>query len=346
MFSTRRIDMHMQHVTHKPTVSVLMSVYNDERFVAEAIQSVLGQTGPDFEFIIVDDAGVDGSSAILRSYRDERITLISHSANKGLAASLNHGLQYCRGEYIARQDGDDVSEPLRIQSQVAYLQQHPEIAYVGTGVTIIDEDGIKVRTCLFPEDPDEIRASFSRLRNPLPHGSLMFRREAIESVEGYDEGFRTAEDHDLHLRLLEHFSAASIRKPLIRLRMRKSSMQFADRSSEGLKGVLFAHARQLARRKYGTLPGDKEASLRSAVAEWFQCTSLARCWNAALSRRMAVGSIRAGRLWEGSIKLLRAIAEDPKWLPEYIACGERMILTAKRRRELESIIDGLLKLPG
>jgi len=124
-----------------PIVSVLMPVYNDAPYIAEAMESILAQAGPDLEFVIVDDAGTDGSSAILRSFSDDRITLICQNVNRGLAASLNDGLRYCRGKYIARQDGDDVSEPGRFRKQVAYLDRNAGIAYVGTGVVVIDEKG-------------------------------------------------------------------------------------------------------------------------------------------------------------------------------------------------------------
>src|SRR6476661_6105481 len=125
-----------------PPVSVLMPVYNAGRYVAEAVESILGQTYADFEFLIVDDGSTDRSRAILERYaaRDPRIRLVSRP-NTGYAAALNELLGLARGELVARMDADDVALPERLLRQVNYLRAHPEVVCVGTAVHLIDGGG-------------------------------------------------------------------------------------------------------------------------------------------------------------------------------------------------------------
>jgi glycosyltransferase involved in cell wall biosynthesis len=322
-----------------------MSVYNDAQFIAESMESILSQDGPECEFVIVDDAGTDNSSAILDSHSDPRITLIRHDGNRGLAASLNHGLRYCRGKYIARQDGDDVSGPGRIRKQVALLEHHPEIAYLGTGLIVINEQGKQGRKYLFPEEPEEIRKQVRNLMTPLAHPTLMFRREALLAVNGYDELFKKSEDYDLHMRLLARFNASNIREPLVRLRLRGQSMQNSDSSGECLKYALFAHAKQLAECKLGTLQGSAEQLLLVGISEWFQQGTLGRCWKAGIDRRMALEKFVQGQRWLGLIEFVQAVVEDPRWVTDFIVHGRRIILTPSMRKQMEAIIDRVLGKP-
>jgi len=108
---------------NKPKISVIMSVYNGEKYLGEAIDSVLGQTFTDFDFIIVNDGSTDGSPGIIQSYRDERIRVINNEKNIGLTKSLNKAIKESGGEYIARQDADDISLPERFEEQVWFLEE-------------------------------------------------------------------------------------------------------------------------------------------------------------------------------------------------------------------------------
>ena len=125
-----------------PSVSVCMPVYNTERYVAEAVESILAQTFGDFEFIIIDDGSTDGSRAILERYakQDDRIRLISRP-NTGIVGARNEALGMARGELIAVMDSDDVALPERFEVQVAYLREHPEVVCLGSKVRFIDEAG-------------------------------------------------------------------------------------------------------------------------------------------------------------------------------------------------------------
>ena len=123
-----------------PKVAVLMSVYNGEKYLREAINSILSQTFNDFEFLIINDGSTDGTADILKSYTDSRIKIINNEKNIGLTKSLNKGLKIAKGEYIARQDADDISMPERLKEEVAFLEIHKDYAVVGTFVKILNEN--------------------------------------------------------------------------------------------------------------------------------------------------------------------------------------------------------------
>jgi len=123
----RMCEMGMEHVSAVPRVSVAMAVYNGERYLRQAVDSVLAQTFCDFEFLIVDDGSTDSTPEILAGYGDRRVVVISNSQNVGLTRSLNRCLERARGEYVARMDADDVSMPTRLEKQAAYLDRHPAV---------------------------------------------------------------------------------------------------------------------------------------------------------------------------------------------------------------------------
>src|SRR5258708_4985868 len=121
-------------------VSALMCVFNGKRFLAEAIDSILSQKWSEFELVIVDDGSTDSTAEILSAYTDPRVVLIKNPRNLGLVASLNRGLAVARGEYIARQDADDISCRERISDQVQFLEQHKNVAVIGTDYVEVHTD--------------------------------------------------------------------------------------------------------------------------------------------------------------------------------------------------------------
>ena len=186
--------------TKQPNISILMSVYNAEKTLAKSIDSILAQTYRDYEFIICNDASTDATGALLEEYAkaDERIVLLQHSENKGLAASLNDCLEIAKGKYIARQDADDISKPDRIERTLAYLEE-TDAPYVACGVYVFDDDGIFSKR-LFEE---KITKHIIAKKNPFFHPTMMFKKEIITMVQGYrvaEETQRT-EDYDLVMRL-------------------------------------------------------------------------------------------------------------------------------------------------
>ncbi len=183
-----------------PNISILMSVYNAEKTLAKAIDSILAQTYRDFEFIICDDASSDNTPSILEQYAktDERIVLLRHSENKGLGASLNDCLEIAKGKYIARQDADDYSKPERIERTLAYLEA-TDAPYVAAGIYVFDDGGVFSKR-LFEE---KITKHIIAKKNPFFHPTMMFKKEILTGVNGYRvaEETKRTEDYDLVMRL-------------------------------------------------------------------------------------------------------------------------------------------------
>ncbi len=200
-------------------MSVLIAVHNADHLVGAAIESIAGQTYRDWELIIVNDGSTDDTSKVLQAWEtNERVTVIEHSVRLGLSVSMNHAFARARGELIARLDADDVSLPARLESQVAFLDAHPEVAVLGTGAELVDADGTPLRTVVLLEHHEEIAAHIYR-RSPLIHPSVVFRRTFLEALGGYDPRLRRAQDADLWLRGYRRFRYHNLQEPLIRYRV-------------------------------------------------------------------------------------------------------------------------------
>lgn len=194
-------------------VSVLMSVYNGQKYLREAIDSILVQTFTNFEFLIIDDCSTDDTPQIINSYRDRRIRYIRNESNLGLAAALNRGLDSARGEYIARMDADDVSLPDRLARQVDFMDNHPETGVCGSWVKTTGE--LRGRIWRYPVDPDSIVCGLL-FEPPLAHPSVMMRRQLFrQNGLYYDPLFKRAQDYDLWVRASEVLSFANIDEVLL-----------------------------------------------------------------------------------------------------------------------------------
>ena len=188
-----------------PLVSVLMPVFNAQRYLAAAAGSVLKQTFTDFELIAVDDGSTDRSLAVLQKMAaaDPRVRIISRP-NAGLVASLNEALAIARGQYVARMDADDRCLPTRFAQQTAYLDGHPDCVLVGTAVVIMDQNGHLIgRMVDVAFGHDTIDAALLHRGWPMVHPSVMMRADALRRVGAYRADTWPYEDHDLFLRLAE-----------------------------------------------------------------------------------------------------------------------------------------------
>ena len=218
------------HAGHIPTVSVLMSVYNGEQFLGEAVESILDQTYRDFEFIVVNDGSTDKTRNILRSYNDRRIVLI-HRQHAGLPEALNHGLSMARGTYIARMDADDISLLERLAYQVQFLEENPYAGLVGCQYYEINYQGDIVQQCQLPTENEHLQKSL-KAGNQFVHGAVVFRKACIKAVGGYREFFRFAQDFDLWLRIAQQYQCANIALPLYKLRINPCSQLYQSLKSE------------------------------------------------------------------------------------------------------------------
>lgn len=181
-------------------ISVLMSVYNGERTLADSVDSILNQSLSDFELIICDDGSHDKTWEILCEYaeKDSRVKILRNKRNLGLAASLNRCITISAGEYIARQDDDDRAHPERLEREIAFLEQHEELTFVGCWVNEM-QHGVHLTVRCLPEFPKLEDFLFTM---PFVHPTLVFRRSALLLAKGYCEEKRCVlcEDYDLLLR--------------------------------------------------------------------------------------------------------------------------------------------------
>jgi hypothetical protein len=199
-------------------------------YVAEAVQSVLNQTYRDLELLVVDDASTDGSAVCLQSFTDSRIRLWRNEQHQGQTRCLNDGLRLARGAYVARLDADDVCVPDRLRKQVAWLDGHPDTAVVGTWMRAMSPAGRDTTLLGRRLDNDGTFVGWLLLGTcPLLHPSVMFRREIVVGVGGYDESFRIAQDYALWIRLaLSRHQAAILPEPLGRYRLHPHQQSVAD----------------------------------------------------------------------------------------------------------------------
>jgi glycosyltransferase involved in cell wall biosynthesis len=216
-------------MTKPPVVSVLMPVYNGDRYLVEAVESVLSQTFVDFELLISDNASTDRTLSILENYtvRDARVRLIRRQS-PSLVQSLNALIDLSQGEFLARIDADDIALPSRLLSQVAFLRDHPEIVCVGTSYIMIDAMGRRLKTDHRRAEDREIQEEALCGITPLAHPTVMMRRAAVTSVGGYDVRWNYAEDLDLWLRLGEIGALANMAAVTLMYRVHEKSRTLED----------------------------------------------------------------------------------------------------------------------
>jgi glycosyltransferase involved in cell wall biosynthesis len=205
-------------------VSVLMPVYNAERYIGAAIDSILGQTHRDFELLVVDDGSTDKSRQIAERYSDERIRVIPLGRRAGLSAALNEGLLAAKADLVARQDADDISEPNRLERQLAVMRAQPELALLGSQATAMAEDGSTTGIVWRPIEPLSIRW-YSLLDNPFAHTSGVCKTQVVRDLGGFDADYDPfSQDYALWCRVIAHYSFANLRDPLVRYRVNAASI--------------------------------------------------------------------------------------------------------------------------
>lgn len=222
----------------KPRLTVLLTVYNAEKHLKAAIDSILAQTFSDFNLLIIDDGSTDSSRKIINSYsyKDSRITPLLYDKNKGFIAVLNEGLKQASTDIVARMDADDISQPQRLQKQYDFLSQHPDIAIVGSDVVVIDEENKIIGYEHLLENPEAIKRALP-VMCPFAHGAVMFRKSAVLAVGGYKETDFAVEDYELWGRLLHNHQGANITQPLFQWRVSKGGMSQSNvaKRAEGQK---------------------------------------------------------------------------------------------------------------
>lgn len=257
-------------MTRDPKISVVVPVKNGEKYLFDALQSVLTQSFSDFELLVVDDGSTDSSPDILAAFqqRDARVKVLSNPGS-GLVDALNFGVASACAPLIARMDADDICLPERFQRQYDFLTAHPDVAVVGTQVIFVDEHGLrKAKSPSLPLTPDSV-ARLLLKGCCIRHPTVLFRREAFEQAGGYRHELVDAEDYDLWLRIADHASLANLSDALLYYRVHSGQVSKRKEWSQRLSRNLALQA-ALERQR-----GDKDPI--ASYACFSKCATRQRC---------------------------------------------------------------------
>ncbi len=235
---------------NKKLVSIILPVFNGEKYLSYAIDSVLKQTYLYFEFIVINDGSTDNTSTILTIYKEKypRIQVITHNTNIGIVKSLNEGLKLAKGEFIARIDSDDIWLTDKLNKQIEYLVKNPDIYLLGTAKKVIDKNGEIL--------PSKEKQFYKYLvikkeiikGNLFCHSSVVFRKEILNEVGYYNEKFLNTEDYEYWIRILSYKKGEIMPEPLVyyrvhgemvSLRKRKQQFKYVIRSK--INGIFKCH---------------------------------------------------------------------------------------------------------
>lgn len=227
----------------KPKISVVMPVYNAAPYLRQSIESILGQSYQDFEFLIIDDGSQDHSLQIIQQYSDQRLKVYSNEQNLGIIPTLNKGFELAQGTYIARMDADDISDVDRFQKQIEFMENHPEIDLCGTWATQFDEESSQ--TLELPLPDADIKA-FLLWGNSIIHASVLIKKHFLNTYQlNFDPQYLHAEDYDLWVRCLSIGKFANLPETLYHIRKHSNSI---SKKNQGLqmKNTQLIYQRQLA----------------------------------------------------------------------------------------------------
>lgn len=205
-----------------PELSIIMPVYNRDKYIGEAINSLLSQTYQNFELIIINDASTDNSLQIIKSFKDKRIKVLINEQNKGIVFSRNKGLQIAQGEYIAPFDSDDIALPEKFLKQINFLNSNPEFGMIGSWVKLIDENGkLLQKKWKLNAKPERI-PSCLLFRNYFAQPSVIIRKEAIP-IGGYNPDFEIGEDYIMWINIANKFKTYNLPEYLVLCRFHESN---------------------------------------------------------------------------------------------------------------------------
>ncbi len=219
-------------------LSVILPVYNAEDFLHDSIQSILNQTFVDFELIIINDGSKDKSLEIINSFRDPRIVVVNQ-LNKGLAKSLNVGLELSKGRYIARMDADDIALPSKFEKQIKYLKHHPHVKLLGTAVELIDEKGQSLCIDTPFVGSDFLKKYMQKIGNPFKHPTVIFDKSIALKCGGFNELIgKYFEDYFLWNRIAKEYDVENLDEALLKYRITPGSIMGSIKSKEFSEFIL------------------------------------------------------------------------------------------------------------
>lgn len=257
----------MDRSSAAPLVSVLMPAWNAERYLAEAVQSVLDQSLRQLELVVVDDASTDASWDILQDFarRDPRVRVFRNERNLQIAKTRNRAFREANptSRYFAIMDSDDVCMPERLAEQVRFLETHAAHALVGTQISIIDEQSRRIGRRDYPQTHEQITRVLTRY-NPFAQSSVMLRRSALDAVGLYDERYTRCQDYDLWFRLAARFEVANLDRALLAYRV-SSTQGKSTHLRQTLKFSLEIQRRWLFDPRFSSVNNTAQWALRHAL---------------------------------------------------------------------------------
>lgn len=219
-----------EHLETSVKVSIIMACYNSARYLAAAINSILLQTIPDWELIIVDDCSTDHSASIAKKYceLDSRISFIALQQNQGPAVARNAALNVAKGKWIAILDSDDIALPYRLEKQLRYAEKNPACVLIGSHADIINQDDNFIQNYQYPTTHKKLATTLSSHGAFPPHSSIFYRRDAILSLSGFNKHFLRSQDFDLFLRLSEVGELGSVDETLVQIREHDTNISYTQ----------------------------------------------------------------------------------------------------------------------
>lgn len=237
-------------------VSIIMPVYNGEKYLEAAIDSIRNQTYKNWELIIINDGSTDNTENIINQYADDRIKYITNETNLGLIATLNKAIDFCKGEYIARMDADDICEKGRLSKQIDFLEAHPLVAMCGTNAIVIDENGNRKGNIINLSSNDYIQINLL-FSVPIVHPSIVLRASVLKNNR-YNSEYKHIEDYELWCRIADKYPISNLSSKLLKYRWHTTniSVQYNE-EQEKLKDKIITN--QL--NKIGLSPSQEELYL-------------------------------------------------------------------------------------
>ena len=276
-----------------PKVTVLMAVHNGEPYLQQAVQSILGQSFQDFEFLIVDDASTDNSGKLLSGLSNAKVRIIANGKQLGLSSSLNQGIEASEGTYIARMDHDDISLPERLWKQTAFLDAHPEVDVIGSWAQTLGLQPAQIWR--YPTLDEDIRSEFI-FNSSLVHGSVMLRKATFDRHQlRYDATIARAQDYELWTRAAPQIRFANLDAVLVQYRIHPE--QAGSKYGTEQRAVA-EKVRQREIARLGVEATSAELALHNRVSRWEMPTSRAELQH-----------------WERWFLKLRAVNQETKAFP-------------------------------
>ncbi|VAX35716.1 hypothetical protein MNBD_UNCLBAC01-516 [hydrothermal vent metagenome] len=216
----------------EPIITILMTVYNGEKYLKDSIESILKQTYQDFEFLIINDKSTDNSADIINSFNDFRINIVTNDKNIGQTCSLNKGLKLAKGKYIARMDADDKAFPYWLEHQLNFIKKNPEYTVVSTKASVMDVNNRITKILNSPQSYQEIILK-CLVGSPINHVGSLFKKDIILECGGYDENFKIAADYDLWSRLIRgKYKFACIDTIGVAVRVHEQSISIIEKENK------------------------------------------------------------------------------------------------------------------